>query len=195
MQTHVPGNLADGKPASASSENPCCTATNVTDSNTGTYWESAAGLPSPQTLTVDLGAATSISKTTFKINPAWGGTRTENMEILGSTDGTHFSTLVPPADYTFDSATGNTVTVTFASATVRYVQVLVAGRTLAGQRRKSPNSRSTHNRRSARRLGMVPVRADRCTRRRRRKSASLLGRSHHPIEHASHLIQGQAVPG
>lgn len=129
VQTHVPGNLADGKPASASSENPCCTAPNATDSNTGTYWESAAGLPFPQTLTVDLGAATSISKTTFKLNPAWGGTRTENMEILGSTDGTHFSTLVPPADYTFDSATGNTVTVTFASATVRYVQVLVASNT------------------------------------------------------------------
>lgn len=129
VQVHVAGNLADGKPATASSENPCCTAANLTDSNTGTYWESAAGVAFPQTATVDLGAATPISKTVFKINPAWGGTRTENLQILGSTDGANFSTLVPAGDYTFDSTTDNTVSISFSSASVRYVQVKVSSNT------------------------------------------------------------------
>ena len=129
VQIHVPGNLADGKPATVSSQNPCCTAANLTDSNTGTYWESAAGAAFPQTATVDLGAATSISKTVFKINPAWGGTRTENLQILGSTDGTNFSTLVPASDYTFDSSKDNTVSISFAPASVRYVQVKVSSNT------------------------------------------------------------------
>jgi hypothetical protein len=129
VQVHVPGNLADGKPATASSENPCCTAVNVTDSNTGTYWESAAGAPFPQTVTVDLGASTSVSKVVLKINPAWGGTRTENMEILGSTDGSSFTSVVPATDYTFDSTTANTVTVPFTATDLRYVQVKVSSNT------------------------------------------------------------------
>ncbi len=129
VQIHVPGNLADGKPATVSSQNPCCTAANLTDSNTGTYWESAAGAAFPQTATVDLGAATTISKTVFKINPAWGGTRTENLQILGSTDGTNFTTLAPAADYVFDSTKDNTVSISFAAASVRYVQVKVSSNT------------------------------------------------------------------
>ncbi len=125
VREHIAGNLADGKPATASTQNPCCVATNTTDSNTGTYWESAAGAAFPQTLTVDLGAATPFSKVVFKINPAWGGTRTEIMEILGSTDGTTYSTLAPATAYTFDSTTANTVTIPATAATERYVQVKV----------------------------------------------------------------------
>jgi len=125
VQTRTVGNLAAGKPATASSQNSCCTAGNTTDSNTGTYWESAPGAAFPQTLTVDLGSPMSVSKVTLKINPAWGGTRTENFQILGSTDGTTFASLAPAADYTFNSATNNTVNIPFPATTARYLQVKV----------------------------------------------------------------------
>lgn len=41
------------------------------------------------------------------------GTRTQTLSILGSTDGSTFSTIVGSAGYTFDPSTGNTVTITF----------------------------------------------------------------------------------
>ncbi len=127
---HVAGNLADGKPATASGQNSCCTAASTTDSNTGTYWESSPLNSFPQTLTVDLGSATTVSKVALKINPAWGGSRTENFQLLGSTDGTTFNSLVPAADYTFNSDSNhNTVNITFAATDLRYVQVKVNSNT------------------------------------------------------------------
>jgi hypothetical protein len=43
---------------------------------------------------------------------------------LGSTDGSSFSTIVGSANYTFNPATGNTATISFAStATVRYLRL------------------------------------------------------------------------
>jgi len=125
-QRHIPGNLAAGKLATASSENSYCTAVNTTDSNTATYWESAPGVAFPQILTVDLGSSTPLSRVTLKINPAWGGSRTENFEILGSTDGTNFTTVVAATDYTFNAATNsNTVNIPFNTTDLRYVRVKV----------------------------------------------------------------------
>jgi hypothetical protein len=43
--------------------------------------------------------------------------------VLGSTDGSTFSTLVPSAGYTFNPSTGNTVTITVPTAGTRYLRL------------------------------------------------------------------------
>ena len=122
------GNLAAGKSVTASSEIGGFPAANTTDSNTDTYWESAANA-FPQTLTVDLGGVQTVSRVALKLNSGWGG-RTERFAVSGSSDGVHFSTLSPASDYALDPGTNNnTADVTFAAAQERYVRVEVTGNT------------------------------------------------------------------
>ncbi len=61
------------------------------------YWESANNA-FPQSLTVDLGAATTVSRVVLKLPPAaaWG-TRTQTLCVLGSTNGSTYSTVKPSA--------------------------------------------------------------------------------------------------
>ena len=106
-------------------------ASNVTDGNTSTYWESTDGAGYPQTITVDLGSAQSIGSVTLDLPPstAWA-TRTETLSVLGSTNGSTFSQLVGSAGYTFNPSTGNTVTISLPSGTSdRYVQLSFTGNT------------------------------------------------------------------
>ena len=49
--------------------------------------------------------------------------------MQGSTNGSSFTTLSGSAARTFDPASGNTVTITFSSSTVRYVRVAVTANT------------------------------------------------------------------
>ena len=53
---------------------------------------------------------------------SWG-TRTQTLSVQGSTDGSSFSAIVASAGYTFNPATGNTVTITFPAASARYVRL------------------------------------------------------------------------
>jgi len=53
---------------------------------------------------------------------AWG-TRTQTLSVQGSTTGSSFSTIAGSAGYTFNPATGNTVTITFPSTSTRYVRL------------------------------------------------------------------------
>jgi hypothetical protein len=96
---------------------------NATDGNTSTYWESANSA-FPQWLQVDLGAAKSFSKIVLDLPPSssWA-TRTQTLSVQGSTDGSGFATIVASAGYTFNPSTGNTVTITFPSASYRYVRL------------------------------------------------------------------------
>ncbi len=115
------GNLAAGKPVTGSSEHDGFPASNTTDSNTDTYWE---GLGFPASLTVDLGASSTVARVQLKLAGGWGG-RVQNFQVLGSNDGTTFNSVVPAADYTFDPAdNNNTVVINFAAAQYRYVQVV-----------------------------------------------------------------------
>jgi alpha-1,3-glucanase-like protein/F5/8 type C domain-containing protein len=117
------GNLAAGKPVTASSAHADFPASNTTDSNTDTYWE---GLGFPVGLTVDLGESATVARVQLKLNGGWGG-RTQNVQVLGSNDGTTFTSIVPTADYTFDpTANNNTVVVNFAAAQFRYLQVVTS---------------------------------------------------------------------
>ncbi|HEX9540902.1 MAG TPA: discoidin domain-containing protein, partial [Streptosporangiaceae bacterium] len=64
-------------------------------------------------------------KVVIKLPPstAWGA-RTQTLSVLGSTDGTTFSTIVPSAGYTFDPNTNNnSATITFASTSARFVRL------------------------------------------------------------------------
>ena len=124
-------NLALGQPVTASSDYETYVPANVVDGNTSTYWESADGAGYPQTITVDLGSVQSIGSITLDLPPssAWN-TRTETLSVLGSTNDSTFNQIVASAGYTFNPATGNTVTISLPSGTsARYVQLSFTGNT------------------------------------------------------------------
>jgi hypothetical protein len=124
-------NLALGQPVTASSYYETYVPANVVDGNTSTYWESTDGAGYPQTITVDLGSVQSIGSITLDLPPstAWN-TRTETLSVLGSTNDSTFNQIVASAGYTFNPATGNTVTISLPSGTsARYVQLSFTGNT------------------------------------------------------------------
>ncbi|MCO1595713.1 discoidin domain-containing protein [Micromonospora sp. RHAY321] len=123
------GNLAAGRPVTETSHSEVYAAPNAVDGNAGTYWESANNA-FPQSLTVDLGVDRTVSRVVLKLPPAsaWQ-TRTQTLSVLGSTNGSTFTTLKPSAGYTFNPASGNTVTVTFAATSQRYLRLTVTGNT------------------------------------------------------------------
>jgi parallel beta-helix repeat protein len=122
--------IAAGKSATASSTNGVYVPANLTDADASTYWESTNGV-FPQWAQVDLGQSYSVGKLVLKLPPstAWAA-RTETLSVLGSTDGSTFSTIVGSAGYVFDPNAGNnTVTITFNAATARYVRVNITANT------------------------------------------------------------------
>ncbi|MEU6427184.1 discoidin domain-containing protein [Microbispora sp. NPDC046973] len=127
------GNLALGKTMKESAHADVYGAGNANDGNQATYWESANNA-FPQWLQVDLGASTAVNKVVLKLPPAWEA-RTETLAVQGGTDGTNFSTLAASAGRAFDPASGNTVTIGFSTANVRYVRINVTANTAwpAGQ--------------------------------------------------------------
>ncbi|WP_042368216.1 discoidin domain-containing protein [Streptacidiphilus neutrinimicus] len=124
-----PSNLALGATLTASSALPGFPATNANDDNSGSYWESQDGSAFPQSLTADLGTAQQERSVVLTLPPNWGA-RTQTLAVLGSTDGSTWTTLVPAADHVFDPASADTVTLTLPVGTnERYLQVVVAGNT------------------------------------------------------------------
>jgi hypothetical protein len=118
-------NLALNQPITASSTASGYPATNANDGNTSSYWESLDGAAYPQTLAVNLGASYSLGSITLDLPPAtdWT-TRTETLSVLGSTNGTTYTTIVASAGYTFNPSTGNTVTIPIPSGTSdQYVEL------------------------------------------------------------------------
>jgi hypothetical protein len=123
-------NLALGKTMSASSYTQTYTPGNANDNSTSSYWESNNNA-FPQWLQVDLGSSTSVSKIVLTLPPSqsWGA-RTQTLSVLGSTDGSTFTTIVGSANYTFDPNNGNnTVTITFGSTSTRYLRLNFTGNT------------------------------------------------------------------
>jgi len=123
-------NLAQGRPTSESSHTQVYGSGNAVDGNTGTYWESNNNAW-PQWLQVDLGAATATKRVVLTLPPqsSWA-TRTQTLSVDGSTDGGAFSTIVGSAAYTFNPATGNTVTITFPNAaTARHLRLTFTANT------------------------------------------------------------------
>jgi Alpha-1,3-glucanase catalytic domain D1/Alpha-1,3-glucanase catalytic domain D2/F5/8 type C domain/Cep192 domain 4/Abnormal spindle-like microcephaly-assoc'd, ASPM-SPD-2-Hydin len=117
-------NLALNAPITASSYTENYIPANADDGNTSTYWEGTDGVW-PTTLTVNLGAADSLSSLVIDLPPpsAWQ-TRTQTLSVLGSTNGSSYSTLVGSATYTWNPSTGNTVTIPLPAGTSdQYVEL------------------------------------------------------------------------
>ncbi|MER7459957.1 discoidin domain-containing protein [Micromonospora sp. NPDC126480] len=123
------GNLAAGRPVTATSHTDVYAAGNAVDGNAATYWESANNA-FPQSITVDLGTARPVSRVVLKLppSPAWQ-TRTQTLAVLGSTDGSSFSTLRGSTGYTFDPAGGNTVSIALPAGERRFVRLTFTGNT------------------------------------------------------------------
>ena len=124
------GNLAAGRPATATSSVQTYVAANTVDGNANSYWESASN-SWPQSLTVDLGSNQNVKRLVLKLPPssAWG-TRTQTIEVLGSTTGSSYSQLAGAAGRTFNPGSGNAATITLPSAVnTRYVRLTFTGNT------------------------------------------------------------------
>ncbi|MGW3106984.1 discoidin domain-containing protein [Streptomyces sp. NPDC001100] len=123
-------NLAKGRPATATGSQDVYTPGKAVDGDANTYWESANNA-FPQAWTVDLGANQAVRRLVLKLPPAstWSA-RTQTLSVLGSTDGSAYSTVVGSTGYRFDPATGNTVTVALpSSANLRYLRLNVTANT------------------------------------------------------------------
>ncbi|WP_434587604.1 discoidin domain-containing protein [Streptomyces sp. A5-4] len=110
-------NLAKARPATASGQVDGYPAGKAVDGDAGSYWESA-NHAFPQSLSVDLGASQAVGRVVLKLPPsaAWAA-RTQTLTVLGSADGSAFSTIAAAKGYRFDPATGNTVTLTLPAGT------------------------------------------------------------------------------
>jgi F5/8 type C domain/Abnormal spindle-like microcephaly-assoc'd, ASPM-SPD-2-Hydin len=116
--------LALNMPVTASSYTQNYAPANAVDGNTSTYWE-ATNAAWPSTVTVNLQSVQTLGSITVDLPPAtaWS-TRTQTLSVLGSTNGTSFSTLVASATYTWNPSTGNTVTIPLPAGTSdQYVEL------------------------------------------------------------------------
>ncbi|MGW3625302.1 discoidin domain-containing protein [Streptomyces sp. NPDC000880] len=123
-------NLAKGRPATATGSVDVYTPGKAVDGDANSYWESTNNA-FPQSLTVDLGAATGVTRLVLKLPPptAWQA-RTQTLSVLGSTDGSAYSTLVASKGYRFDPASGNAVSVMLpAGTTTRHLRLTVTANT------------------------------------------------------------------
>ncbi|WP_225828380.1 discoidin domain-containing protein [Streptomyces naphthomycinicus] len=123
-------NLAKGRPATATGSQDVYTPGKAVDGDADSYWESANNA-FPQSWTVDLGSSYAVRRLVLKLPPssAWGA-RTQTLTVLGSTDGSNYSTVVGSQGYRFDPATGNTATVTLpGTANPRYLRLSVSANT------------------------------------------------------------------
>ncbi|MEW2297354.1 discoidin domain-containing protein [Streptomyces sp. NPDC006743] len=123
-------NLAKGRPATATGSQDVYTPGKAVDGDANSYWESANNA-FPQSLTVDLGSSQSVRRLVLKLPPsaAWGA-RTQTIAVLGSTDGTNYTTVAGAQGYRFEPATGNSVTVALPAGTaLRWLRLTVSGNT------------------------------------------------------------------
>ncbi|MFF8860578.1 discoidin domain-containing protein [Streptomyces sp. NPDC015139] len=123
-------NLAKGRPATATGSQDVYTPGKAVDGDANSYWESTNNA-FPQAFTVDLGSSYAVRRLVLKLPPsaAWGA-RTQTVTVLGSTDGSAYSTVVGSQGYRFDPATGNTATVSLPSGTnLRYLRLSVSANT------------------------------------------------------------------
>ena len=120
---HAQTNLAAGKTITASTTVSGFPGSNSVDGNQGTYWESQNNA-FPQSLTVDLGSAYNVNRVVLKLPNNWGS-RTQNISVAGSVNGSTYSTLVNTAGYTFNPSSSNNVTINVPGSSARYLRLNV----------------------------------------------------------------------
>ena len=117
-------NLALGATMTASGSTSGFPPSNANDGNTSSYWESTDSA-FPQWLQANLGSTQTVGSITLDLPPstAWA-TRAQTLSVLGSSNGSSWTTLVASASYTFNPATGNTVTISLpAAVSEQYLQL------------------------------------------------------------------------
>ncbi|MDG4779717.1 CARDB domain-containing protein [Micromonospora sp. WMMD961] len=117
-------NLAQGRPTQESGHADVYDSSKVVDGNAGSYWESVNNA-FPQWVQVDLGAAQSVNQVVLKLPTNGWATRTQTLSVRGSTNGSSFTDLVGSQTYTFNPASGSTVTINFSATSTRYVRITV----------------------------------------------------------------------
>ncbi|MFE0730137.1 discoidin domain-containing protein, partial [Streptomyces antibioticus] len=131
LEVHAAGesstNLARGRTLTASSHTETYVPADAADGNKASYWESRNN-DLPQWIRADLGSSLGVDRVVLKLPDGWGA-RTQTLKIQGSANGTDFTDLTASRAYQFTPADGNTVTITFGTATTRYVRVLVTANT------------------------------------------------------------------
>ncbi|OMI36926.1 mycodextranase [Streptomyces sparsogenes DSM 40356] len=123
-------NLLKGRPATATGSQDVYTPGKAVDGDANTYWEST-NHAFPQSWTVDLGSRQAVRRVVLKLPPssAWQA-RTQTLSVLGSTDGSSYSTVVGSRDYRFDPERGNAVTLKLPENTdLRYLRLHVTANT------------------------------------------------------------------
>ena len=125
--TAAPTVLSAGKPTAASSNNAPYLSENLTDGDPSTYWESTNST-FPQWAQVDLGTPAAVEDVVLTLPAGWEA-RHQTLSVQASTDGASFTTLTASQAYTFDPASGNTVTVDVPDTSARYVRVHVTANT------------------------------------------------------------------
>ncbi|OQR61536.1 Secreted glycosyl hydrolase [Streptomyces maremycinicus] len=131
LEVHAAGSsstdLAHGRAFTASSHTETYVPANAADGDKASYWESRNN-EFPQWIRADLGSSLGVDRVVLKLPDGWGA-RTQTLKIQGSANGTDFTDLTASKAYQFAPADGNTVTITFDTATTRYVRVLVTANT------------------------------------------------------------------
>ncbi|RII17789.1 Chitinase A1 precursor [Streptomyces sp. YIM 130001] len=127
----TPAQLADGQPASASSARDGHGAAEVTDGDSGTYWESTAKATdgAPQWIRTDLGATVRVGKVVLAL-PGGDKAQKQTLKLQGSTNGRDFTDLTDAKARTFrDTGKGTdaerTYTADLGGAATRHVRVLI----------------------------------------------------------------------
>jgi hexosaminidase len=111
--TPIPGDLAQGKPTTASStETSSFPAANATDGDLGTRWSSA--YVDPTWLQVDLGSTQTVNRVVL----AWEAAYAKAFQVQISADGTTWTTL-----YSTTTGTGGTQTLTGFTGSGRYIRM------------------------------------------------------------------------
>ena len=108
-QTYVPANANDGNPSS--------------------YWESTDNA-FPQWLDAQLSSAHTVRSLVLRVPPSnlWLA-RTQTISVLGSQNGTSWSTVKPSAGYDFRPVNDDTVTIDLPASQVRYLRLFFTGNT------------------------------------------------------------------
>ncbi|MEU7851818.1 CARDB domain-containing protein [Micromonospora parva] len=117
-------NLAQGRPTQESGHADVYDSSKVVDGNAGSYWESVNNA-FPQWVQVDLGSSQSVNQVVLKLPTSGWGTRTQTLSVQGSANGSSFTDLVASQTYTFNPASGSTVTINFTATSTRYVRITV----------------------------------------------------------------------
>ncbi|MEU4062361.1 CARDB domain-containing protein [Streptomyces wedmorensis] len=120
-------NLALGRAVTAGGAHGAYPARNVTDGSQQSYWEGPVG-SFPQWVQIDLGAAVGVDRVALKLPTGWEA-RSEAVGVLGSTDGSTFTTLSAPRSRAFDPSAANAVDIDLTSATTRYLRIQVDSNT------------------------------------------------------------------